>query len=154
VISIRKARRDDTDTLFNIRTEAIRAKCIDHYTDEQIELWTEGKPSEKFSDLVEQHFYLATINHVTAASGMVNLSTGMIDAIFVHPDFMGQGAAKSMLHHLEQQAKEAGLKELLLDSTLNAASFYRSCGFEGDKISTYESSRGISLDCIPMRKHL
>ncbi|MGA2069083.1 MAG: hypothetical protein ABSG86_29280, partial [Thermoguttaceae bacterium] len=37
---------------------------------------------------------------------------------------------------------------------LNAAEFYRSCGFVGEAIGLYQSPRGITLDCIPMTKVL
>ena len=87
-------------------------------------------------------------------SGKLNIETGMVDAIFVEPEYFGIGAAKQMLNFLESLAKENGLRSLKLESTLNAAPFYRSCGFIGDKLSTYHSPRGISLDCIPMTKSL
>ena len=137
---------------FNIRKNSILKKCIGHYSPEQITVWTEGSASEKFEDMVENHFYLAIIDDTTVATGMVNTENGMIDAIFVEPKYMGLGVAKTIITHLEKLAKESGVAELKLDSTLNAASFYRACGFRGDKISTYVSPKGISLDCIPMTK--
>lgn len=78
----------------------------------------------------------------------------MVDAIFVAPEYFGVGAAKKMLNFLEILAKENDLCSLKLESTLNAAPFYRSFGFVGDKVSTYHSPRGISLDCIPMTNSL
>ncbi|MFT4929561.1 MAG: hypothetical protein ACI8WB_005695 [Phenylobacterium sp.] len=49
---------------------------------------------------------------------------------------------------------EMGLTQVKLDATLNAAEFYRSCGFVGDKVSTYNSPRGFEMACIPMLKRL
>ena len=83
-----------------------------------------------------------------------DLDTGKIDAIFVHPNHMGAGVGKQILLHLEQIAIEAGLTQLKLDSTLNASSFYRAYGFEGEKVSKYKSPWGATLDCIPMAKHI
>ena len=56
--------------------------------------------------------------------------------------------------YIESLAIQHGLRKLTLDSTLNAAAFYRSCGFVGDSIGVYNSPRGIALDCIPMEKEL
>lgn len=67
---------------------------------------------------------------------------------------MRVGVARRMMTHLEQIAREAGLPEMKLNSTLNAAAFYRRCGFDGDAVSTYHSPRGFQLDCIPMTKNL
>ena len=79
---------------------------------------------------------------------------GFIDAIFVQPDFMGKGAAKLMLKYLESMVIKKNLSCISLQSTLNAAGFYRSNGYEGDDVSVYRSPRGIELDCVPMKKWL
>jgi len=68
--------------------------------------------------------------------------------------YSGRGAAKKMIQFLEHLAKEQGLRLLTLESTLNAAPFYRACGFVGDEVSTYHSPKGIRLDCVPMEKLL
>ena len=51
-------------------------------------------------------------------------------------------------------AREAGLAEVMLHATLNAAPFYRTCGFVGETVCVYTSPRGIRLDCVPMRKEI
>mgnify|MGYP003625797245 FL=1 len=117
-------------------------------------LWTQGGISAALINDITANFYVSVFKNRVIGCGKVNLETGMIDAIFVDPDHSGQGAAKSMLVFLEELALDNDLKLLQLESTLNAASFYRACGFVGDEVSTYHSPRGISLDCIPMRKLL
>ncbi|MGI2109282.1 GNAT family N-acetyltransferase [Shewanella frigidimarina] len=103
---------------------------------------------------ITANFYVSIFKGRVIGCGKVNLKTGMIDAIFVVPDHSSQGVAKSMLVFLEELALCNDLKLLQLESTLNAARFYRACGFVGDEVSTYHSPRGISLDCIPMQKKL
>jgi N-acetylglutamate synthase-like GNAT family acetyltransferase len=88
------------------------------------------------------------------ATGMINLESGKIDALFVEPTHMNTGLGKHVLLYLEKLAIEAGLAQLHLSSTLNAALFYRTQGFVGDSIATYESPRGLSLACVPMVKTL
>ncbi len=85
---------------------------------------------------------------------MVNLENGQIDAIFIHPAHMRKGIGVAMMQHLEVQARQASLATLKLDATLNAAPFYRACGFTGSQTAQYQSSRGITLVCIPMMKSL
>ncbi|HET7371497.1 MAG TPA: GNAT family N-acetyltransferase [Gammaproteobacteria bacterium] len=82
------------------------------------------------------------------------MTAGKIDAMFVHPEFMGLGIGKRIMSYLESLAREAALSRLHLESSLNAAQFYRSCGFVGDEFAEYHSPRGISLECILMHKHL
>lgn len=151
---IRKALAADISAICQLRKRAILAQCSDFYSSEQLAIWTEGEVSEAIKQDIINAFYVAELNQQVVGCGMLTVDTTMIDAIFVDPDYFGQGIATQMLAFLEQQAKQQGLSQLMLESTLNATAFYRSCGFVGDKIATYQSPRGISLDCIPMQKSL
>jgi hypothetical protein len=37
---------------------------------------------------------------------------------------------------------------------LNAASFYRACGYVGEQPAIYHSPSGLELACIPMTKRI
>ena len=154
MITIQKALRSDTEAAFRIRNRAILEKCRDYYSTEELQEWTKGSPSEKFVDTVEESIYLAFIDNEIATTGMIDVETSKVDAIFTDPVHMGKGVAKKMLEHLEQIATEAGLIEVWLESTLNAASFYRECGYVGDKVAIHESDKGTRLECIPMVKRI
>ncbi|QIR06279.1 GNAT family N-acetyltransferase [Salinivibrio costicola] len=154
MITIRKANQNDAQAIFDLRNRAILTKCSAHYTEEQLSLWTQGNVSERFITDVVDTFYVSEIDGQVIGSGKLNTQTGLVDAIFVEPDYSGRGAAKKMLQFLEQLAREQGLLLLTLESTLNAAPFYRACGFVGDEVSTYHSPKGIRLDCVPMEKPL
>lgn len=108
--------------------------------------------TEQFIEVVEDSFYVAISDGQVVGTGMINLQSGKVDAIFVHPSRMRSGIGRQVLLHLEKLALAAGLNQLSLDSTLNASRFYRAHGFVGDSVAKYESPRGISLDCIPMVK--
>ncbi|WP_033576048.1 GNAT family N-acetyltransferase [Dickeya chrysanthemi] len=151
-ITLRKARRADAPEVLALRNRAILHGCRHDYTAEQLQLWTSGALSEAFENTVTHHFHLAEIAARMVGTGMVNLHTGMIDAVFVEPEAMGKGVGKRMMQHLETLARAAGLAAIRLDASLNAAPFYRSLGFCGDEISLYHSPRGFSLPCIPMVK--
>ncbi len=154
MMKIRKALESDVQSIYSMRNRAIIEKCTGFYSSAQLALWTRGDISAALINDIVANFFVSVFKNRVIGCGKVNLETGMIDAIFVDPDHSGQGAAKSMLVFLEELALDNDLKLLQLESTLNAASFYRACGFVGDEVSTYHSPRGISLDCIPMRKLL
>ncbi len=104
--------------------------------------------------MVENTGHVAVIDNQVTASGMLDLQTGQVDAVFVDPAYMGRGIGRKMMEYLEERAREAQLPHLILDSTLNAADFYRRCGFVGERIAQYQSPRGLTLACVPMIKHL
>ncbi|WOT06211.1 GNAT family N-acetyltransferase [Shewanella youngdeokensis] len=154
MISIRKANAADAATIYTLRNRAILDNCADLYSPQQLTLWTEGELSQSFVDDIANNFYVSEINGQVIGSGKITLSTTMIDAIFVDPDYFGRGAAKLMMSFLEDIAIQHNLNCLTLDSTLNAAPFYQSCGFVGEDVSDYQSPRGVSLSCIRMHKIL
>ncbi|WP_199189179.1 GNAT family N-acetyltransferase [Photobacterium sp. GB-27] len=154
MITIRKATQADAVLIHALRSRAILDKCSAYYSKEQLSLWTDGGVSDGFIQDVLETFYVSVTDGRVIGSGKLNIETGMVDAIFVDPEYCGIGAAKQMLTFLENLAKENDLLLLKLESTINAAPFYRSYGFIGEKLSTYHSPRGISLDCIPMQKPL
>jgi GNAT superfamily N-acetyltransferase len=153
-LTIRKATADDAAAAWAIRNAAIRQACRGFYADELLEQWTAGEMTDEFIEFVVQQFYVATVNGVVVGTGMIDLSDGRLDAVFVQPDMMGKGIGERIVAFCEDLGRRAGLTRLKLDSTLNAAPFYRRCGFVGDVIGVYRSPRGISLDCISMTKQI
>ena len=150
--SIKKAKREDARAAWEIRNIAILNQCAGHYSMDTLKTWTSGELSEDFIDAVEKHFYVATYNNQVIGTGMINIETGKIDAIFVHPNHMRKGIGRKIVGFLEDIALSYGLETLTLESTLNAAAFNRAYGFEGNIVGTYISPKGVSLDSLPMAK--
>lgn len=154
MLQIKRATRDDATTAFDIRREAIRSQCIGAYTAEQMALWTRGSAEDGYHTLMVKPFYLGWVNNEPVATGMLDLDNNEVGALFVLPAFTGRGYGKTMLDHLEKLARELAIEEVVLDATLNAASFYRACGYVGDEQAVYHSPSGLELACIPMVKRL
>ncbi|MCC4834590.1 GNAT family N-acetyltransferase [Shewanella sp. 1_MG-2023] len=151
---IRKATIDDAPDAFEIRNLAILSQCKGHYSDDILTKWTDGELPTEFAHAFAKYGFVSEIENKVVGVGMLDVDNGMVDAIFVRPESFGKGLGKRMLMHLEAQARRVNCKELRLDATLNAAAFYRSCGFEGHNQSVWHSPRGIDLACIPMVKVL
>jgi GNAT superfamily N-acetyltransferase len=144
----------DADACFTIRRMAILAQCRGHYPQADLETWTTGAMSQTFARRVADVFYVAEVKGLMVGTGMIDLVTGKIDAVFVLPAFMGRGIGRALVSYLEALAIDAGLSEIRLESTLNAAPFYRALGFQGEGRSLYQSTLGVSLACVPMLKVL
>lgn len=151
----RKATHSDAQAILNLRNEAIRVQCAGFYDPDLLAQWAHWTtPSDAFIAIVAERFQIIEHDGDIVASGMVDLENGKIDAIFVSPSHGRQGLGRAMMAHLEAMARTAGLGSLHLESTLNAAPFYRTLGFTGETRSTYQSPRGFELDCILMSKAL
>lgn len=154
MLEIKRATPEDANAAFDIRREAIRSQCIGAYTAEQMALWTRGSADDGYRTLMEKPFYLGWVNDEPVATGILDLDNNEVGALFVLPQFTGRGYGKAMLDHLEALARELELAEVVLDATLNAASFYRACGYVGEQPAIYRSPSGLELACIPMTKRI
>ena len=159
---LRRAIKADASQAFVVRNLAILSQCIDCYGVDAMNKWTEGELPEAYADKLSCDGYVYVVDGppnvseqpLIIATGILDISRGFIDALFVHPEYMNLGIGKLMLDHLERIAKGSGLVFITLESTLNAAGFYRKCGFIGNEISVFHSPRGLDLDCVVMKKQL
>jgi GNAT superfamily N-acetyltransferase len=154
MLEIKRATPTDANAAFDIRRAAIRSQCIGAYTAEHMALWTRGKAEDGYSALMGKPFYLGWLNGEPIATGMLDSANNEVGALFVLPAFTGRGYGKAVLDHLEHVARELAIEEVVLDATLNAASFYRACGYVGDEQAIYHSPSGLQLACIPMKKQI
>ncbi|MDH6148680.1 MULTISPECIES: GNAT family N-acetyltransferase [Paraburkholderia] len=154
MLTIRKATCDDVFDAWHIRKTSVHAACTGHYPAAALSAWVNGAPTEKWASVVERDFYVATDEDVVIGTGMLTVANGQVDAIFVRPSHMGLGIGREMLQFLESLAVDHGVTTMHLDATLNAAPFYRHCGWSGDSVSTYRTARGLELACVPMTKRL
>lgn len=154
MLTIRPATPADAQVAYDIRREAVRHDCIGAYPAAQMLAWTAGSAEDGYAALMDGHFYLGCIDGEPVATGMLEVKHREIGAIFVRPGYMQQGLGKQMLVFLEDLARNLGLEQVNLDATLNAADFYRRCGYVGEATALYHSPRGIDLACVPMTKAL
>ena len=152
MINIRRATRADAQAAWDIRKEAILKACVRDYAADLLTIWTSGAPNDVWADTVEQSFHVVEEGNLVVATGMLNTTTGQVDAMFVRPSHMGLGIGWQMMDFLERLAYSHEIVSMNLSATLNAAPFYRRCGWVGDSVEIYKSPRGIELACIPMTK--
>ena len=84
MLKIEKANRKDARAALEIRNAAILNQCVSHYSMDVLKEWTSGELSDEFTDSVEMNFYVAIDDNQVVGTGMINIESGKIDAIFVH----------------------------------------------------------------------
>ena len=153
-INFRRITAADEADFFELRRSAILAGCAGYYPADLLRAWTDPLTDGRLRDPPAVHFYFAELGDQIVGSGMIDLDTARMDAVFVRPTFFRRGIGAAIVCHLEDIARVHGLQCLALDATLSAVDFYRSVGFVGDATGTYRSPRGLSLSCVPMTKRL
>ncbi|WKE65588.1 GNAT family N-acetyltransferase [Gallaecimonas kandeliae] len=151
---LRQATPADAAAIWELRRLSLLAGCRGFYPDDLLEAWAGGPMPADFAQHIRGHWYLIEEGQQLLASGTVNLDSGRLDGLLVHPEAFRQGLGKWMMAHLELLARQHGLDSLSLDASLNAVPFYSALGFEGGETGFYQSPRGMTLACMPMRKSL
>lgn len=154
-IQFRPARSADADRILEIKQQSIEEIDTDYYTPVQIEAWRPtGAERSDFKRAIESNEFdilLAVRGEAVVGYGVLNTHQNRIEALFVHPEFSGNGIGTSLVRQFESRARIEGLDKLTIVSALNAKRFYESLGYWdcGRKTRTI---RDFELQFALMRK--
>jgi putative acetyltransferase len=168
VTTIRDATPAVARRLLDLHVASIRAFGPDVYDDEQVAAWAERDGPEYPIDEAGQRVVVAertpggdrtTTGEPAGENELAGFShlavpESEVQAVYVHPEHARQGVGWTILDRLEALAREAGLDELELLASRNAVGFYERAGYESVERVVHETTGGVELGCIEMRRHL
>jgi GNAT superfamily N-acetyltransferase len=156
-VSFRRASPDDAEEILDIKREAIEDLEHWQYSPEQVEVW---KPKDDYVGTFEQAIdddqfvvHVAEVAGEIVGYGALNVPDERIDAVYVRPNYHGEGIATALVKHLELSAEFQGIVELDIIAAQNAVTFYQSVGYWQleDEVATIED---VDLDFVRMRRRL
>ena len=151
---IRKAKKEDCESIWHVHIRAIRNVCGSHYTREEIDSWTAVLKPIRYKNAIISGTLLVAVNgEAIVGFGNLNRDSGEVEAVYVDPEYVNLGIGIRLLRALERAAQEAGLTSLHLSSSLNAVPFYERAGYKPEKHSRYLLPFGM-VACVPMVKEL
>lgn len=168
MVTVREADPADAPDIARVHDTALRRQGEAHYPDDQLDAMA---PPDRDPDAVDggilarsdRYVAVAELDGTLVGVGGVQLETGQLLGVFVHPDHMGEGVGSALYERLEARAREAGLETLTIRSALNAVEFYEACGFErgertagesaGGPLGAYDATEG-GIDAVELRKVL
>ena len=152
MIRLRRAVGADRTAIWEVRTRAI-ASCITYYPQQDIDVWASALPPENLERTIESNKFLVVEDDgEIVGTGFLDRDRETLDAVFVRPDYQGQGVGTMILQALEAAAVNAGIKRLAVAATLNSVPFYTARGFSSRGASSYRHANGFSLPCVSMNK--
>ncbi|TGG95429.1 GNAT family N-acetyltransferase [Natronospirillum operosum] len=150
----RFARSSDATAVWALRTQAIRLKCSSHYPADVIESWAAAEMPSTFGALIEnEHFVVAEQGGRIVGYAGLKPAEQEIEAIFVSPDFSGQGLGALLLERAEKQARGLRFKTVKLHASLNAVRFYQRAGYSEMGRGWHSSRSGLEIACVHMEKN-
>ena len=153
-VTIRPARPDDADALLAVHVASIRGVCASHYTAAQIEAWAAPKRAEDYKTAMASGTLLVAEDGGTIVGFGDCGHQGVVRGLYLHPDRLGAGIGRRLLDALEAAARQRGITEMQLHSSLNAIPFYERAGYVRRGAKDFELPGGSSLECHLMTKML
>lgn len=152
---VRPAISDDAVTAVAVLRQSITELCVaDHQNDpETLRQWLQNKTIEAFLSWLESsetYVVVGETDGIVCGVGSVHTS-GEINLCYVQPGRERIGVGGAILSALETRARNWGLSNLRLKSSINARPFYERHGY----VSTGASTCGLGrLRCHPYAKLL
>jgi len=133
-VEIRPALRGDREAVCRVLTRSIREVAVPHYDNDErlVEFWCSQAMETVDQAISDPSFYVVVAK--LAPDEIVGVETlhneGEVKQCYVTPEARQKGIGEKILGELEYRARQIGLKELRLNSTLGARSFYERNGFK------------------------
>ena len=170
-LQLRRASADDRETLLSMQALSMRILATPFYGDRAVEAFVAmGTMDDAL--LEEGRYYLAEIDGQLVGSG--GWSTQMpgyaaileakpandsdikarVRSVYVHPLFVRQGIARTLMEHIEEDIVKAGFDTGYLGATLSGLPLYRRLGWHGSLPLVLQLPGNENLVGINMAKRL
>jgi N-acetylglutamate synthase-like GNAT family acetyltransferase len=153
MLTIRRARQEDCQSIVRVHTAAVAGIRTTLYTPEEIQSWAIPKNPESYWDSIrDKEFFVAEEGGVVMGFGVLNPESAEVEAVYVSPEAGRRGVGLQLLRKLDERALARGLGVLRLYASLNAVPFYKRAGYIAQEQSKYRLSTGVEIACVPMVK--
>jgi putative acetyltransferase len=155
MIIVRPARAGDEAGVFQVHVRAIRETASRCYSAEQIAAWSGNlRPDIYTGTIAAGRLFVAEESGQVVGFGDLDVASGEVTAIYVVPEAQGRGVGGALLEEAENRARQAGLREIRLVSSVNAVAFYERRGFVSSGPSLHTLRNGAVLESEKMHKGL
>lgn len=153
-VTIRPASESDFEKMDEVQSAAARDLCSSAYEASLIEAWVGTPKPDRYRRGQKRgaQYHVLLKHRQIIAFGGISIERGSLDALFVDPCHAGKGMGSRMMEHLLEIAREAGVKRLLIESSLNAVSFYARYGFAEYGRSEMACGEGMSMEAVLMER--
>jgi len=160
MITIRPFAPADAESVVRVHWEAVHETAGADYPPDILNEWSIPVTPERVQAFRATRATSKEITLVAEKNGHVVgfgaflPATNELTAIYVLPEAGSQGVGKQLLQELERLARERGLTELHLDSSLTAEPFYRANGYVRESTEEHTRASGRKMPAVQMRRAL
>jgi GNAT superfamily N-acetyltransferase len=158
-LTLRAARESDASALCSVHARAIRGSAATHYGKDVLDAWAGRTRPDGYALAIRTHPVIVAEVPVASGSRIVGFAQlqpdeGVVEAVYVDPDFARQGIGRTLFLELERLARTLGLPGLTVEASLNSAPFYAAMGCARRATDRHELAPGVHFECVVMDKRL
>lgn len=158
-VELRPARPDDAPAMWSVRSRAIRISAASHYTEDEIDAWAGRMRQDDYPGKMRTRRMIVAQTATPdgpriVGYGQMDPDEGVVEAIYVDPDYGRRGVGAAVEAALEAMARALELPGLMLEASLNSVPFYRAMGFRQEGLDHHELAPGVHIACAVMEKRL
>ena len=144
MITIRKFKDKDAIEASNLIRKALSVVNSKFYPKLVIDfMCNEFSPEFLIKISKEREFFIAF--EKTKIIGTITLINDYIGTVFVNPEFHHKGIGKKLMESIENLAREKRIKNLRLESSINAVDFYEKLGYKKG-VETQSEEYGVTYE--------
>ncbi len=141
---IRPAVRDDAEAISRVIIRAVRETNAQDYPPEIIASVTANFSPERVSELMEAREVLVAVLSDEIV-GTASLQGAVVRTVFIAPDHQACGIGTALMQEIERRARQGGLAQLTVPSSITAEGFYAKLGFAAVRDEYHGEERTIIM---------
>lgn len=154
-VTLRRYRDLDVEPTWQVFHAAVRVTARADYTPEQLGAWSPDEVDlEVWGRRRAQAWTLVAVegDRVVGFSDLTD--DGVLDMLFVHPDFGGQGVARLLVAAVLEEARRRGLARVVTHASRTARPAFERFGFVVERENTDNWTRGVRVPNFDMHADL
>lgn len=150
--SIRAAGAEDFVAMDAVQRASGRALCTGWYDEGLLDAWIGRPKPQRYQRGVAagDEYFVSVEDERLVCFGGINRDRGTVRALFVAPDHAGRGLATAMMECLLDRLRRAGVREVSVESSLNAQGFYQRFGFVEVGRDRMRLDNGLAMEAVLM----
>ncbi|EDL66321.1 GNAT family N-acetyltransferase [Bacillus sp. SG-1] len=154
-MNITEINTHDIDEILTLFYETVHNVNARDYSQDQLEAWVSKRDinemRERWIRSFDENFSYKAIAKAKIVGFADMDSSGLLDRLYVHKDYQGQGVASALLNKLEVAARKNDIQDLETFASITAKPFFENKGFQVI-FSQKVLKRGVELTNYKMVK--
>jgi putative acetyltransferase len=148
----------DARRFLEIHEESVRKLAANDYPPAVIDAWAAPITDERLQRFLQNRDaeirLIAERDGEPVGIGALVVATSELRACYVRPSAARRGVGTAIVAEIERLARERGLRELHLESSVTAEPFYAALGYHVEHRGELRIAPAVAMAAVAMRKRL